>query len=333
VDPRDNPSVLHRVPLFSELDPGEFGEIVSLARPISFGEGQTIFRQGEEADGMYVIEHGRVRISERVLGEDEVELTVLGPGDVLGEFSLVDRGVRSATARAMEPSGALFFSCRHFEVLRTDLRPAAFKTMRRISRELFERLRSGDHDIDTRSGAVTSRALPSWVNGPSSPLGDPLSTEILDRRLLRVLPFFRSLTPDETEEFLSLLTAWQVPKGRVFFRQGTAGTSCFLVARGAVQAALEKGTSVVNLAVLGPGKIFGLSLIEDRVRTATCYAREHAVVFEIGREAFEHLFEGSTSIAFKFFETLNETLIAQLRGSNRQLSRLTAQEQVPGTRR
>lgn len=327
VSSRDDSYALHQVPLFSDLDPAEFGEIVALARSVSLEEGQLVFRQGDEADGMYVIEQGQVRISARVLGEDEVELAVVGPGEVLGEFSLVDRGVRSASARAIAPSRALFFSSRHFEVLRTDLRPAAFKTMRRISRELFERLRSGDHEIDARSGAVTARCLPAWVHGPVSPLGDPVATQTLDRRVLRVLPFFRALTPDETEELLGLLTAWQVPKGRIFFRQGSAGTSCFLIARGAVQATLEKGADVVNLAVLGPGNIFGLSLIEHGTRTATCYARERAVVLEIRRDDFERLFAGSTSIAFKFFEALNETLIAQLRGSNRQLSRLMAQEQ------
>ena len=252
--PGDTQSILHGIPLFSELNPDELGEIVSLARSRSFGEGQTIFRQGDEADGMYVIERGRVRISARVLGESEVELAVLGPGDVLGEFALVDRGGRSATAQAIEPSSGFFFSNRQFEVLRTDLRPAAFKTMRRISRELSERLHSLDREIDARSGALTVRALPSWVHGPSSLLGDRVATESLDRRLLRVLPFFRSLVADELEELLALLDAWQVPKGRIFFRQGSAGTSCFLIARGAVQIALEKEAGVENLAVLGPGR-------------------------------------------------------------------------------
>jgi CRP-like cAMP-binding protein len=326
VDPLESRSVLHEVPLFSELDDDELREILSLVQPRQFDEGQAIFRQGDEVDGMYVIERGRVRISARLLDEDEVELATLGRGAVLGEFSLVDRGSRSATAQAIEPSSGLFFSNLHFDVLRADLRPAAFKTMRRISRALSERLRSLDSEIGTRLGRPMVRQLPPWVHEPTIPLGEAIAAEKLDRRTLGVLPFFRLLTPEEFEEILGL-PAWRVPKGRILFRQGNPANSCFLIVRGAIQVALEKGAGYANLAVLGPGQIFGVALMGNMIRAATCYAREQTVVLEIDSAHFDRFFEGSSSVAFKFFDTLNKMLISQLRSGNRMIGRIEAQRE------
>lgn len=60
-------------------------------RPASFRGGDTIFRKGDPADAMYVLETGRIRLK-----EFDVEL---GPGDVLGEIGVfAPQGERTATA-------------------------------------------------------------------------------------------------------------------------------------------------------------------------------------------------------------------------------------------
>lgn len=60
-----------------------------------FEAGATICRVDEPGDSMYAIVEGQVEIS---LGGKVIE--VLGPGDVFGEMSLIDRSPRSATATA-----------------------------------------------------------------------------------------------------------------------------------------------------------------------------------------------------------------------------------------
>lgn len=56
--------------------------------------GEEVFRQGDEADFMYVVLKGEVEI---VFGDDVVDR--LHEGNVFGEMALVDRSPRSATAR------------------------------------------------------------------------------------------------------------------------------------------------------------------------------------------------------------------------------------------
>jgi CRP/FNR family transcriptional regulator, cyclic AMP receptor protein len=62
----------------------------------SFKAGNTIFREGDEAHGLYVIKSGTVRIQ---LGNRT--LSELHPDDIFGEMALIDNEPRSATATAV----------------------------------------------------------------------------------------------------------------------------------------------------------------------------------------------------------------------------------------
>ena len=64
-----------------------------------YEDGEVIIRQGDEGDCMFVVQDGEVEIFAERDGK-EVPLRVLGPGEFLGEMSLFEREVRSATARA-----------------------------------------------------------------------------------------------------------------------------------------------------------------------------------------------------------------------------------------
>jgi CRP-like cAMP-binding protein/flavin-dependent dehydrogenase len=64
-----------------------------------YGDGEVICRQGEIGDRMYVIEAGQAVVSREQDGIEEI-VGVLGPGEVFGEMSIVEREPRSATVRA-----------------------------------------------------------------------------------------------------------------------------------------------------------------------------------------------------------------------------------------
>lgn len=65
----------------------------------SFKPGEVIFAEGEQGDEAYVIEEGSVEIS-KTDGDAELILSVLKPGEVIGEMALIDSSPRMATARA-----------------------------------------------------------------------------------------------------------------------------------------------------------------------------------------------------------------------------------------
>ena len=65
-----------------------------------YGDGETIVRQGESGNHLYVVQDGDVEVIQERDGK-EVRLAILKESDFFGEGSLFDREKRSATVRAL----------------------------------------------------------------------------------------------------------------------------------------------------------------------------------------------------------------------------------------
>lgn len=156
-----------RIELFRSLNEEELTELLRAIRPVGAAPGEVLFREGDVGDGAYAIESGRIEILARGAGDHEVQVAVLGPGDVLGELSLLDGAPRSATARAMDKASLFRLDKTEFDFLRRNLRPAAYKVIRTISMTLCDRLR------DTNSRLRTLMSEPPKAAAPEAPAARP----------------------------------------------------------------------------------------------------------------------------------------------------------------
>jgi CRP-like cAMP-binding protein len=93
---------LRRTALFADVDPGRLEPLAGHAFLRRFSRGQVLFTEGEPSDHLYVVHTGRVRILVRSVHGAQVTLAVLGPGDTIGELSVIDGHPRSASAEALD---------------------------------------------------------------------------------------------------------------------------------------------------------------------------------------------------------------------------------------
>ena len=69
-------------------------------RPVA--EGDVVIRQGDPADRFYIINSGRVRVTQDGAGGERV-LRDMGPDEVFGEIGLLRNSARTATVTAVGP--------------------------------------------------------------------------------------------------------------------------------------------------------------------------------------------------------------------------------------
>jgi len=122
----DDITFLERVPTLSLLGRQALRILAIGAETRYIHSGEVLFKRGEEADGAYVIQDGRFKLS----SNDGDELTV-GPCTLLGEVALFSETRRPATARALEPSTVLRIP-RFLFVRMLDSFPEAARKLREI---------------------------------------------------------------------------------------------------------------------------------------------------------------------------------------------------------
>ena len=96
-------SLLADTPLFASLPAEALAVIARAAQTRQLTRNDVLFRQDDEATELFVVEQGRVAIAARSDDGRESLMALMEPGDLFGEMGLFD-GVRSADARALEPS-------------------------------------------------------------------------------------------------------------------------------------------------------------------------------------------------------------------------------------
>ncbi|MBF0382779.1 MAG: GGDEF domain-containing protein [Magnetococcales bacterium] len=107
-----------------------------------FKQGEVIFKQGESADCMYVVQKGKVEIvMETEFGANR--LTIKKKGDVFGEISLFACKSRFATARALKDCIVLKVDEKAFVTKLHQDPSLAFRTIQSMARRIYEQ----DHTL------------------------------------------------------------------------------------------------------------------------------------------------------------------------------------------
>jgi CRP/FNR family transcriptional regulator, cAMP and macrophage regulator len=94
---------------YRPLRPGDVESIRRVAEAVSVVPGGHLFREGEPAEAVYIVELGTVEVT-RSSGSRRRVLATVGPGSVLGDFAMFVDRPHIADARAVEPVRAHRFA-------------------------------------------------------------------------------------------------------------------------------------------------------------------------------------------------------------------------------
>ena len=106
---------LKAVALFGSLSQRYLNGIAKACTERSFEEDAVIVKQGNPGVGLFVIVSGRVKIVKTNEAGERLELATHGPGEVIGEMSVLDGANRSADVVATEKTTCLVLSAWDFK--------------------------------------------------------------------------------------------------------------------------------------------------------------------------------------------------------------------------
>jgi CRP-like cAMP-binding protein len=134
-------TALRRVPLFTEVGDRALLELVGAACNFRWRAGSVVFEQETEAEALFVVLSGSVRILD-VRDGREVKIASAGPGQSFGEHSLLLRRTHSKHAVANEDTELMVLSREQFDQLLAQ-RPALEAQVRQA---MHERLRQAESE-------------------------------------------------------------------------------------------------------------------------------------------------------------------------------------------
>ena len=97
------------IPLFQGLSRGEYEDLAMIVVDQVIRKGQTIFEEGNEGSGFYVVLSGRVKVFKLSPDGKEQILHIFGAGEPFGEAAVFAGEKFPANAEALEESRVFFF--------------------------------------------------------------------------------------------------------------------------------------------------------------------------------------------------------------------------------
>lgn len=164
------PDDLRRFPLFENIDAEALQALAQVMRRRSFANNLMLFRKGDPGEAMMLICGGQVRVFLNDEQGNEITLRTLGAGQILGEFSLLDRKNRSASASTLSAVDVLILERTDFLRLLQERPLVGIELMRSLAERIryattylerlydaLELLSNSEYDQAIREIALDSR--------------------------------------------------------------------------------------------------------------------------------------------------------------------------------
>lgn len=146
------PVALGAINILAGFAPDELALIRFVLEEVRYDAGETIIREGDRADSLFLVVAGRVSVCLTIKNHSRRQrLSTIGPGLAFGELALLDGGRRSADVITDEPTVCYRLPLAPLEALGKSHPEIKSKLIYNIARELSARLRLADAEIRSLS--------------------------------------------------------------------------------------------------------------------------------------------------------------------------------------
>ena len=115
----ETPHYNPRVQIFSGLGPEDMSRITAHERSLRKARAEFIYMPGDRAESVYILKQGRIKLSVLAESGKEIAIDIIQPGEIFGEFALVDDSLRSNMTQALDDVLIWVFSKQDFARLLT----------------------------------------------------------------------------------------------------------------------------------------------------------------------------------------------------------------------
>ncbi len=169
---------LRRVPLFASLPPEQISLLARYTVTRQYQKGVMALAEGAEADSLYALLSGSVKVTKSDEEGEEVILSILKPGDFFGEMAVIDEHPRSANIVTLEPCEMVVVEKNEF----MKCLAANFDLTVQIMRALVKRLREADKRIESLALVNVYGRVAQMLVEVSEPVG---TLRMVNKKLTR----------------------------------------------------------------------------------------------------------------------------------------------------
>jgi len=108
--------LLKSVELFSELDKKQINKLANLCVVKKYNKGYLLIKEGDVGLGTFIVTVGMAEVFKEVNGK-KITIALVGPGNCIGELSLIDDAPRSANVNVFEDMECLLITKDSFNKL------------------------------------------------------------------------------------------------------------------------------------------------------------------------------------------------------------------------
>lgn len=303
------------------LDPAAMDELSRAGDPFTLDKGELLFRQGGPADAAYLLTEGALQIATRIPGDELTAISMVMPGEVVGEFALLDDRPRSASVRALEPSAGLRIPRIRIAALVADGWPPALALIGGVCRLMAARIRNSLERI-----AVAADFEPSALRSPGTG-SPPTAVEAADlAALIAGVPRLAECLPHSGA--INRIAAWQhVARGGRVLVPGAPAGAIRVVLRGALRAGIMRDGGIEPIAIHGPGELVGLiAALDGEGEPLTVEAAEDTLMLAIPAARLTLLASDPAPMARAAMAVIGRQLVLDHIRANRHLGRMAALE-------